>query len=85
MVCAAYKTSPRYIARKKDKKNRKTRDEPNNMNYHYVYYKECEMLGYEEFLPYIPLPKSLANIDDNDQNGWKHACDLYGWCYTPTR
>ena len=85
MVCMAYKTSPRYIARKKDKKNRKTRDEPNNMNYHYVYYKECEMLGYEEFLPYIPLPKSLANIDDNDQNGWKHACDLYDWCYTPTR
>ena len=85
MVVAGYKTSPRYLTRKKDKKNRKTREEPNNMNYLYTFYKECEMLGYEEFLPYIPLPKSLANIDDNDQNGWKHCCDLYGWSFCPTR
>ena len=85
MVVAGYKTSPRFLSRKKEKKNRKTRDDPNNMNYYYVYYKECQTLGYDEFLPYIPLPKSLANIDDNDQNGWKHCCVKYGWAYTPTR
>jgi hypothetical protein len=84
MVVAGYKTSPRYLTRKKDRRNRKTRDEPNNMNYHYTFYKLCEMLGYEEFLPYIPLPKSLANIDDNDENGWKHCCEIYEWSYTPT-
>lgn len=84
MVVAGYKSSPRYLARKKDRRNRKTRDEPNNMNYYYTFYKECELLHYDEFLPYIPLPKSLANIDDNDENGWKHCCQLYGWAYTPT-
>lgn len=84
-VVQGYKTSPRYLIRKKDRKNRKTRDEPNNMNYLYVFYKLCQLLGYECFLPYIPLPKSLNNIDDNDENGWKHICNLYGWAYTPTR
>jgi hypothetical protein len=85
LVVMAYKTSPRYLARKKDRKNRKTREEPNNMNYHYVFYKLCEMLGYEELLPYIPLPKSIANIDDNDYNGWKHCCEKYNWSFTSTR
>ncbi len=84
-VIHGYKTTPRYKARKRDRKNRKTRSEPNNMNYLYVFYKLCQLLGYECFLPYIPLPKSLGNIDDNDENGWKHICKLYGWAYTPTR
>jgi len=85
LVVRGYKTTPRYLARKMDRKNRKTRDEPNNMNYMYVFYKILQLLGYEEFLPYIPLPKSYSNIDDNDENSWKHICALYGWAYTPSR
>ena len=84
-VVQGYKSSPRYLIRKKDRRNRRTREEPNNMNYLYVFYKICQLLGYECFLPYIPLPKSLNNIDDNDENGWKHICDLYKWEFTPTR
>lgn len=85
MVVAGYKQSRRYQSRKLNKKNRKTRVEPNNMNYLYVFYKLCQLLGYDEFLPYIPLPKSFANIDDNDENGWKDLCAINGWLYCPTR
>ena len=84
-VVEAYKSSPRFLARKKDRKNRTTREDPNNMNYHYAFYKECQMLGYDELLPYIALPKSSANIDDNDENGWKWCCEVNGWEYCPTR
>ena len=84
-VIQGYRTSPRFLERKKNRKTLKTREDPNNMNYLYVFYKICQLLGYECFLPYISLPKSTANIDDNDENGWKHICELYGWSYTPTR
>jgi len=95
-VIHGYKSSPRYKARKKRKlqlisekpdlfKKRKIRTEPNNMNFNYTFYKMCEMVGYVEFLQYIPLPKSVENLDDNDENGWKHICKLNGWSYTPTR
>lgn len=84
MVVMGYKQSRRYQSRKLNKKNRKTREEPNNMNYLYVFYKLCQLLGYDEFLPYIPLPKSFANIDDNDENGWKDLCAFHSWVYTPT-
>lgn len=85
MIIEAYKSSPRYFQRKKNTKIRKKRNEPNNPNYYYIYYKECEMLGFVEFLPFIPLPKNVNNIRDNDENFWKHTCQLYGWSYTPTK
>ena len=85
MVVVGYKQSMRYLQRKKNKKNRKTREEPNNMNYLYVFYKLCQLLGYEEFLPFIPLPKSFANIDDNDENGWRDLCAIHMWNFTATR
>lgn len=83
LVVDAYRSSPRYLTRKADRTNR-VKDNPNMLNYLYIMYKLCELLGYTEFLPYIPLPKSLANIDDCDQNGWRHICKTYGWSYTPT-
>jgi hypothetical protein len=85
LVVRAYKTSPRYIGRFHNHNNRKSRTEPNNMNYYYVLYKLCQLLGYNEFLPYISLPKSIANVDDNDESGWKHICGVNGWSYTSTR
>ena len=84
LVVTAYRTSPRYITRKANRNGRK-KDEPNVLNYFYMLYKLCQMVGYDEFLPYIPLPKSLANIEDCDQNGWKHICATYHWQYIPTR
>lgn len=83
MVVNAYKTSPRYLSRKSDRSNR-VKENPNQLNYLYILYKICELLGYSEFLPYIPLPKSIANIEDCDTAGWKHICAVNGWSYTQT-
>jgi hypothetical protein len=84
MAIAAYCTSPRYLSRKKNRVNRK-KENPNNANYFWLLYKLCQTLGFDEFLPYIPLPKSLANIEDCDINAWKHICEVNGWYYIPTK
>jgi len=84
LVVAAYQTSPRYLERMV-RRNGRMKVNPNNMNCFYVFYKLCQLLGYTEFLPYIPLPKSQAGIDDNDENGWRHICKVHGWKYMPTR
>ena len=80
----AYKTSPRYIYRTQHREGRK-KTTPNNQACHYLLYKICQLLGYTEFLVYIPLPKSNDNIDDNDNNGWRHICQVNNWQYIPTR
>lgn len=84
MAIEAYCTSPRYLTRKKNRINRK-KENPNNANYFWILYKLCQTLGFEEFLPYIPLPKSLANIEDCDINAWRHICHVNGWFYIPTK
>ena len=81
-VCA-YRTSPRYLMRKANRVGR-IKPTPNNMGYHYVFYKLCELCGFDRFLPYINLPKSDAGITDNDENGWKHVCKLNNWKYIKT-
>jgi hypothetical protein len=84
-VIRDYKTSPRFLRMKRKNKHRKTREDPNNMNCLYSFYKICQLLGYDCFLPYISLPKSINNIDDNDENGWRHICFKNNFSYTPTR
>lgn len=91
-VIAAYKTCPRYKTRLQKKKenpnerpNGKPDKTPNNPNYLLVFYKLCQLLGYNEFLPYIPLPKNTDNIDDNDEHAWKYICKKYNWQYIETR
>jgi hypothetical protein len=84
LAVAAYRTSPRYLTRKANRNGRK-KEEPNVLNYFFMLYKLCQLLGYDEFLPYIALPKSLANIEDCDQNGWKSICVTNNWCYIATR
>jgi hypothetical protein len=84
LAVAAYRTSPRYLARKANRMGRK-KEEPNILNYYFMLYKLCQLAGYDEFLPYIPLPKSLANIEECDQNGWKHIAQVNGWAFCPTR
>jgi hypothetical protein len=80
---AAYPMSRRYYTRKKNRGNRQ-KEVPNTQNYFYILYKILHMLGYEKLLAYIPLPKSLANIRDNDENGWKFICEQNHWPYYPT-
>ena len=84
LTVKAYRESPRYTKRKKNRVGR-IKPEPNNMNYNYVFYKLCQLLGYNDLLPYIPLPKSENNIDDNDENGWRFVCEYNDWDYYPTR
>lgn len=84
LVIAAYKTSPRYLRRLHSRPNC-VKPFPNNPNNSWVFYKIMQMLGYVEFLPYIPLPKSMDNIDDNDMEAWDHICKVNGWQYLPTR
>lgn len=84
LVIAAYKTSPRYLKRMQNREDC-IKKFPNNPNYSLVFYKECQLLGYDEFLPFIPLPKSTDNIDDNDTMAWMHICEVNGWQYIPTR
>jgi hypothetical protein len=83
LVVESYKTSPRYLARKSNRTNR-VKENPNLLNYLFVFYKLCQLLGYEEFLPFIPLPKSASNIEDCDANGWRHICKVNGWTFIPT-
>jgi hypothetical protein len=84
LVIAAYKTSPRYLRRMQNRTDC-IKKFPNNPNYSLVFYKECQLLGYDEFLQFIPLPKSTDNILDNDTMAWKHICEVNGWQYIPTR
>lgn len=83
-VVAAYRTSPRYLSRKANRHGRK-KEEPNILNNFFILFKLCQLFGYDEFLPYIPLPKSLANIEDCDQFGWKHISKVNGYAYIPTK
>ena len=82
-VIAAYKTSPRYKKRLANREGR-IKPTPNNPNYLLIFFKECQLLGYDELLPYISLPKNPENIFDNDTMAWKHICTTYGWPYIPT-
>lgn len=84
LVVAAYKNTPRYLMKRANRAGRK-KPNPNNANYQYSFFKICQMLGYDEFLQYIPLPKSTENIDENDLLNWKYICKQYGWTFIPTR
>jgi hypothetical protein len=45
----------------------------------------AQLLGFNELLPFIPLPKNVTTIDDCDKNGWRYICAHWGWFYMPTR
>lgn len=83
LVVMAYRTSPRYLLRQNNRVGR-IKPLPNNMNYNYVFYKLCQLCGFNQFLRYIKLPKGQENTRDNDENGWKHICQVNRWKYYPT-
>ena len=54
----------------------------NLISYQFIIYKECEILGYDEYLPYFTLLKS--NDRKQEQNEvWKKICEDEGLPYYP--
>ena len=55
----------------------------NFLSYAYTIYKSCELLGLDEFKPYLPLlvaPKNLIGAD----HIWKKICNDCGFDFIPT-
>jgi Poxvirus Late Transcription Factor VLTF3 like len=59
-------------------KNRK-----NFLHYGYVLYKFCELLGEDQWLPYIPMLKSFEKLYVQDQI-WKQICTHLRWQFIPS-
>ena len=45
----------------------------NFLNYNYIIHKICELLEYDEFLPFFPLLKSRINLEEQDLV-WEQIC-----------
>jgi hypothetical protein len=52
----------------------------NMIRYSYVIYKLCQLLGYEDFLYYLPLPKCKSKLLENEDI-WKAICTTLKWRY----
>lgn len=55
----------------------------NFLSYAYTMYKLCELLGYNEFLPYLQLLKAAPNLIKADQI-WKKICEDLQYEFIPT-
>jgi hypothetical protein len=55
----------------------------NFLNYYYVLYKMCELLGETIFLPYFPMLKDKVKRIEQDEI-WKDICKELSWEYIPT-
>jgi hypothetical protein len=55
----------------------------NFLNYNYVFYKMCELLNKDEFLPHFPLLKSREKLYEHDKI-WKGICETLRWEYIPS-
>jgi hypothetical protein len=55
----------------------------NMLSYGFLLYKFCELLGEDEYLPYLPLLKSTTKLWDCDQV-WKKICTDRQWEFVPT-
>lgn len=58
-------------------------DRVNFLNYYYVLYKMCELLGEVTFLPFFPMLKDPVKRIEQDEI-WKKICDELSWEYVPT-
>jgi len=55
----------------------------NFLNYYYVLYKMCELLGEKKFLPFFPMLKDpVKRIEQDDI--WKKICRELRWDFVPT-
>jgi hypothetical protein len=55
----------------------------NFLNYYYVLYKFCELLGETEYLADIPLLKDREKLIEQDET-WKKMCIELDWEFIPT-
>jgi hypothetical protein len=55
----------------------------NFLNYYYVLFKFCELLGEEEYLDTIPLLKDREKLIEQDET-WKKMCVELNWEFIPT-
>lgn len=55
----------------------------NMLSYGFLLYKFCELLGEDEYLPFLPLLKSTSKLYSCDQV-WKRICDDRQWEFLPT-
>lgn len=58
-------------------------DRVNFLNYYYVLYKICELLGETTFLPFFPMLKDPVKRIEQDEI-WKKICGELRWEYVPT-
>jgi hypothetical protein len=58
-------------------------DRVNFLNYYYVLYKMCELLGEEEFLSCFPMLKDPVKRIEQDEI-WKKICKELEWEFIPT-
>ena len=58
-------------------------DRVNFLNYYYVLYKMCELLGETQFLPFFPMLKDPVKRIEQDEI-WKKICYELRWEYVPT-
>jgi Poxvirus Late Transcription Factor VLTF3 like len=55
----------------------------NFLNYYYVLYKLCELLGEDSYLQHIPMLKDREKLIDQDET-WRKMCDELDWDFIPT-
>ena len=55
----------------------------NFLNYYYVLYKMCELLGETQFLPYFPMLKDRVKRIEQDEI-WKKICEELDWEFIST-
>lgn len=55
----------------------------NFLSYAYTTYKTCELLGYNDFMPYLPLLKAHQNLQKADKL-WEKICKDLGYEFVPT-
>lgn len=58
-------------------------DRVNFLNYYYVLYKMCELLGETKFLPFFPMLKDPVKRIEQDEI-WKKICKELKWEFVPT-
>ena len=58
-------------------------DRVNFLNYYYVLYKMCELLGENKFLPFFPMLKDPVKRIEQDEI-WKKICAELQWQFIPT-
>lgn len=55
----------------------------NFLSYSYTLYKFLELLGHDEYLPYLPLLKSPEKLFNQDRI-WRDICAILHWQFLPT-